>query len=226
MSISSETKKEIANDWLNKFPQLSIYTNSKLYKIIGPIAAGIEIVKLPRADEYRPYFVCYSLWDEKDCMDGPLLLQEISTPKGEQLNVPYSKHADHFESISEYAKNQILISFEENVHIKRLLEMISFGLGDPLMRISPPSQILLYTLKFHSVLYVNDPLLINQVLNEILLASKSWQPNLFEWKFGSFDNWLKEIKAKIDHRELFLKQIAINKQEKKLAKLKYSELVM
>ena len=55
-------KKKISDDWGNAFPQLSKYTQNKYYKILGSLLIGIELIKLPRVEEYSPHFVIYSLF--------------------------------------------------------------------------------------------------------------------------------------------------------------------
>ena len=57
-----DIKKQVAEDWQNAFPQLVKYAQNKYYKILGSVIVGIELIKLPKAEDYRPHFVIYSLW--------------------------------------------------------------------------------------------------------------------------------------------------------------------
>lgn len=227
MSLSNEVKKKILNDWLGAFPQLSSYAQNKLYKVVGPIVAGIEIPKLPRTDEYRPTFACYSLWksNEKECLEEPIFLLEMNNTRGFQLDISYNKHESIFHEAVACIRKQILIPFDRDVSLKGLFEMINNQFLHMLVKSSPVGQAKLYECKLFSALYVNDTALINKVLNEINQAAKSWQPSLFEWKFGKLDLWLQGLQEKIKHREDFLKQIEGNKQGKKISQLKTSELL-
>jgi len=226
MSISNDIKKSIAKDWLNEFSQLSAFAQDKLYKIVGPIIIGIEVFKQPRADDYRPYFVSYPLWksDLKNCLEEPTIIQEMRNKKGLQFDIPYSKHSNYFLEVVECTKTQVLIPFDEDINIKSLFEMINNQFTYTLVRSSPVQQAELYVFKLFSALYVNNEFLIKDVLSQIQKAGKNWQPNLFEWKFGAFDKWLQGLENKVNERDDFLNQIDVNKQDKKLQKLKSSEL--
>jgi hypothetical protein len=226
MSISNEIKKNITKDWLGEFPELSAFAQNKLYKILGPILIGIEIFKQPRADDYRPYFVSYPLWeiDIKKCLEEPIILQEMRNKKGLQFDIPYLKHTNFFPEVIECTKKQVQISFNKDVQIENLFEVINSQLTHTLIKSSPVQQAELYKFKFFVTLYIGDVSLINKVLDEIKEVGKNWLPNLFEWKYGKYDTWLQGVREKINQREEFLKQITTNKQDNKLKKLKSSEL--
>ena len=57
------------------------------------------------------------------------------------------------------------------------------------------------------------------VLNQIQTECKDWNMKIFETWHGNFDNWLEQLKAMVFRRDDFLKQIEINKQDRKIAKL-------
>ena len=77
MAIDKEIKKKVTEEWLNAFPQLSAFTQNKLYKVVGPYVIGIELIKSPFTEGYSPYFVIYPLWkkDVKTSLDYPILLK-------------------------------------------------------------------------------------------------------------------------------------------------------
>ncbi len=83
MAIDKEIKKKINRDWQDAFPQLSIYSQNKLYKIIGPLIIGLELIKSPFTDSYSPYFMMYSLWksDIKTNLDYPIILKYFKNKK-------------------------------------------------------------------------------------------------------------------------------------------------
>ena len=197
--ISKETKKSILNDWGAQFPQLYPYSQNKIYKILGMCIIGLELIKIPRCDDYRPCFVCYPLWkhDEKACLDEPLILQEILNNRHMQFDIPYLKHNIYFKKAIESTINQTKISFENDVLIDDLFEMINGQFSHTLVKYSPINQAKLYEFKFYAALYVNDKILIKKVLEEIKLASTKWLPNLFEWKYGKKDFWVNCLEEKV-----------------------------
>ena len=94
MAIDKEVKKKVIEDWQNAFPQLTLYDQDKLYKVVGPVIIGLELIKLPRTDEYRPHFVIYSLCgnkignDVKACLAGHILLKEYTIKKNYNIQYP------------------------------------------------------------------------------------------------------------------------------------------
>ncbi len=52
----SYEKKKVAAEWQSSFPELTQYAENKLYKLLGPLIIGIELIKLPRSPKYRPHF--------------------------------------------------------------------------------------------------------------------------------------------------------------------------
>ena len=83
-NLSLKIKKEIFKAWQNAFPQLTLYSQNNLYKKVGPIIIGIELIRLPRTEEYRPHFVMYPLWkkDILTCLSIPIILKEYKNKKG------------------------------------------------------------------------------------------------------------------------------------------------
>lgn len=96
--IDRSVKKKVIRDWSEEFTELSVFSQNKLYRKVTPFVIGLELLKVPRSDEYRPIFVCHSLWlsDVKRCLDYPVFLQEIENRKRLQCNIPYAKHSVFF----------------------------------------------------------------------------------------------------------------------------------
>ncbi|WPV66707.1 hypothetical protein [Chitinophaga sp. LS1] len=226
MTISNSIKKDILNDWSKEFQGLSPYAQNKLYKVIGPFVTGVEIFKLPRADDYRPYFVCYPLWksNEKECLEESIILQEIKNKRGLQFNIPYIKHSVFYREAVECAIKQIPISFDRDVSLSNLFDAINNQFSYILIKSSPVQQAKLLEAKIFAALYINDMVSIKKVLEEVNKSFQNWRPDLFEWKFGKPGNWLQGLQKIVNNREGFLKQVKANKQEKKIIKLKSSEL--
>lgn len=226
MAIDKEVKKKVTEEWLNAFPQLSAFAQNKLYKMIGCCVAGIELIKLPHSEEYRPHFVIYSLWqnDVKKCLDAPVLMKQLYNKKGLQFNIPYEKHTTFFNDAVDCFKKQISVSLNGDVTLKSLFEFVDSLFSDMLVKSNSAEQAKLFELKFYTALYTGNQSQVQNVLNQIQQASKNWNLQMFEVWYGKFDTWLQGLQEKVNSREEFLKQIEANKQDKKIAKLKSSEL--
>lgn len=226
MAIDKEIKKKVTEDWLKSFPQLSAYAQNKLYKVVGSCIIGIELIKLPHSEEYRPHFVIYALWksDVKKCLDAPVLMKQLYNRKGLQFNISYEKHTTYFNDAIECFRKQIPVSLNDDVTLKSLFEFVDSLFGDMLVKSNSAEQAKLFELKFYAALYVGNQIRMQNVLNEIEQSSKSWNMNMFEMWYGKFDLWFKGLQEKASNRDEFLKQIEANKQDKKIAKLHSSEL--
>lgn len=221
-----EIKKRVTEEWLSSVPQLSAFAQNKLYRIVGCTIIGIELVKLPKVEDYRPHFVLYPLWksDFKNCLDSPTILMEISNKKGLQFSIPYLKHISYFNEAIECLKKQLPILWNENVALKSLFDIVDNRFNDILIKSNSAQQAKLFELKFYTALYTGSQSQVQNVLNQIQQASKNWNMQMFEMWYGKFDTWLQGLQEKVSSREEFLKQIEINKQDKKIAQLKSSEL--
>ncbi|MGJ1409070.1 hypothetical protein ACR78Z_05295 [Sphingobacterium thalpophilum] len=226
--ITNNKKKVVANNWSDNFSDLSIYAQNKLYKICGPFLLGIEILSLPRTEDYRPIFVCYPLWkaDIRQCLEEPVFIQEIYNKKGFQFNIPYEKHLNFFYEALECTKEQVPILGHQYTSVRQLFEVFNKQFTQTLIKSSPVGQAKLFEAKLLGGLYVNDLNIVKQVFTELNEVSMSWSPKLFEWKYGKLDVWLQNLQQMIVNRIGFLKQIETNKQDKKVAKLHYSELTV
>lgn len=226
--VANNIKKEIINNWSNDFANLSVYVQNKLYKICGAFVLGIEILSLPRTEDYKPIFVCYPLWksEVKQCLDEPIFIQEIYNKKGFQFNIPYTKHIVFFQEAVECTKKQAPILLQQNVSLKQLFETIDKQFSQGIVRASPVGQIKLIEAKLLGALYVNDLNKCNSVFTELNKSVKNYDPNFLEWKYGKLDIWLQNLQTSITNRDEFLKQIEKNKQDKKISKLQSFELTV
>lgn len=221
-------KQKITEDWQNAFPRLVKYSQNKYYKILGPMIVGIELIKLPRLESYRPYFVCYPLWREnlKACFDAPIILKEFYDKKGIQFSIPYKKHNIFFSDVLNTIKKQMPLSLEGNVYLKNIILAIDEYSKVPPLNAAPTSylQARLQESKLEIVLYSGNEEYIQRVLNQILKSN--WDVNHFGvWKID-VNQWLDKMKDKINNRAKLLSHIKLNKQEKKLAKLVDSDIIV
>lgn len=227
MAIDKEIKKNVIGDWQNAFPQLSLYAQDKLYKVVGSIVVGLELIKLPRTEEYRPHFVIYPLWkkDVKSSLDYPILLKEYYNKKGLQYSILYEKHSAFFNDVLDSIKKQNPLPFEGNVASKKLMSVLDEYSKTPPLSAASTSylQAVLQEAKLKIALSISSEEAQN-VLEQI--NKKSWDIKSFNMWNIDINKWLQSLKDTITNRSEFLKQIEANKQDKKIAKLQSSELTV
>jgi hypothetical protein len=223
---SGEMKRKIIEEWRNSFPELSIFANNKLYKVVGPLVLGIELIKLPRTEEYRPHFVIYGLWEKdiKSCLDAPIMLKEFYNRKGLQYSIPYEKHGNYFYEVVESAKNLTAGLFGGNISLKNIISQLDEYSNSKPLSAAPNSylQALLQGSKLQTALYIGDDE-AGKIFESI--KNRKWDLNHFKLWGVDISNWIQELRKKIDNRESFLEIIRENKIDKKIQLLKGSELV-
>lgn len=226
--MDNKTKKIIKEVWLKEFPALSAYAQNKLYKIIGSFVCGIELINLPRSENYRPHFVIYPLYKEniKSCLDYPSLMFEFYNSKKLQLNLSYNDVGDKLKEALNIVSNNLQISLKGNVTLDSFYNLIdNVQKNDATYNSHSGKSASLLELKFYTALYVGSQSQIQNVLNQIEQSSKSWNMNMFETWYVKFDLWFKGLQENVSNRDEFLKQIESNKQDKKIKKLQSSELI-
>lgn len=231
MAIDKEIKKKVILDWQKAFPQLTLFAQDKLYKVVGPIIIGLELIKLPRTDEYRPHFVIYSLYgnkignDVKACLSGPILQQEYTNKKGFQYDVPYIKHSAFFNDVIQCVNKQSPLPFDGNISYKKILFVIDEYSKKTPWNAAPNSylQAALQEAKLKIALFIS----IEEAQNVLEQINKrDWDTSHFKTCGVDVSKWLQGLQETIFSREVFLKQIELNKQDKKIVQLKSAELVL
>jgi len=225
MAIDKEVKKKVIEDWQNAFPQLALYAQDKLYKVVGATVIGLELIKLPRTEEYRPHFVVYPLWkkDVKASLDFPFILKEYSNKKGLQYSIPYERHSAFFSDVIESVKKQTPLPFDSNISLKKIVSVIDEHSKTPPLSAAPNSylQAALQEAKLKIALFVGVTE-AQSVLEQI--NKRSWDTNHFKACGVDVSKWLQSLQEVTTNRDEFLKQIEANKQDKKISQLKSSEL--
>ena len=230
MTKNNEIQK-IGEDWSNSFPDLSIYKKNKIYKIVGPIVVGIELINLPNLNAYRPYFVVYSLWggrtgsDLRTCMSGPNMLIEIKNNNKLQFNIKYSEHDKFFQEAVLCFKKQILMAFNANVYLDILFSIVNFQTDFFPFRNHSGAKASLYDLKFKLSLYVEGNFRMLSILEEIKLEQKQWNMSQFEFTFGNFDSWFQNLRKEADNPEYFFSLVKANRDLLLSKGIKFSELI-
>lgn len=226
MAIDKEVKKKVIEEWLSAFPQLSAFNQNKLYKVVGPCLIGIELIKSPFTENYSPYFVIYPLWkkDVRTSLDYPILLKDFKDKRGFQYDIPYERHSAFFTDVIESVKNQTPLSFDRNISLKEIVYVIDQYSKTPPLSAAPNSYLQAAVqeakLKIALFIRVTEAQGILEQINK-----RDWDINHFKACGIEVDKWLQELQKTISNKEEFLKNIEINKEDKKISKLKGSEII-
>jgi hypothetical protein len=227
MGIDKTIKKKVTEVWLNVFPQLSAFAQNKLYKSVGPCLIGIELIKSPFKENYSPYFVIYPLWkkDVKTSLDYPILLKQFNDKKGFQYDIPYESHGVFLGEILESVKKQAILSFESNIAFRKLISVLDEYSKTPPLSAAPNSylQAVLQEAKLKMALFIGVAGALS-VLEQI--NKRNWDVKHFKACGVDVNEWRQNLQTTISNRDEFLKQIEVNKQDKKIAQLKSSELII
>jgi hypothetical protein len=225
MAVDREIKKKVTEDWKNAFPQLVLYAQNKLYKVVGSCILGIELIKSPHTESYSPYFVIYPIW-KKDVMaslDYPIFLKDFKNTKGFQYEIPYEKHSVFFSDVVDSVKKQTPLPFDGNISFKKIATAIDDSSKTPPLSAAPNSylQAALQEAKLKIALFIN----ITEAQSVLVQINKrNWDTSHFKAFGVDVSQWLQNLQEVITNRDEFLKQIETNKQDKKIAKLQSSEL--
>lgn len=231
MGIEKKVKQRIIEDWQNAFPQLTSFAENKLYKIVGPSIVGLELIKSNRTESYSPYFVIYSLWgsrignDIKACLAGPILLKDFKNKRGFQYDIPYEKHNLFFDELLYGIKEQIPLPFDGDISLKIFLEVLEEYSRTPPLSAAPNSylQAGVQEAKLKIALFIGLAEAL-EVFEEI--KKRKWDINHFKACGVDLDEWLQRLQALITNRDEFLNLIELNKLNKKISKLKTSDLIL
>lgn len=220
-----DPKKTVTNEWLIAIPELIAFSQNKLYKIVGCSIIGVELIKLPKIEAYRPYFVLYPLWEDtsKKCLNSPAILLEIINKKEFQFSIPFVENSLYFAEVIECVKVQVPILFTEIVTLKSLFQLVDILFSDILVKSNSAQQAKLLELKFYLALYADNQLQIQSVIDEIQERSKNWNLQMFEMWYGNFDLWQEGLEQKAANRKGFIKRIEVNKLDRKISQLRSSE---
>ncbi|MDH6310599.1 hypothetical protein M2451_003482 [Dysgonomonas sp. PFB1-18] len=227
MGIDKTIKKKIIEEWLNAFPQLTLYSQNKLYKVVGSCILGIELIKSPFTENYSPYFVIYPIWKKnvKANFDYPIFLKDFKNKKGFQYDIPYEKHSVFFDDVLDSIRKQTPLPFEGSLSFKKVETAIDDNSKVPPLSAAPNSylQAALQEAKLKIALFISSEE-AQRVFEQI--NKRSWDVKHFKACGVDISKWLQSLQETIFNREDFLKQIEVNKQEKKILQLKSSDLIL
>ena len=225
MGIDKAIKRKGIEEWRHAFPQLTLYSQNKLYKVVGSCILGIEFIQSPHIENYTPYFVIYPIWkkDVKASLDYPIFLKDFKNKKGFQYDIPYEKHSIFFDDVLDSVKKQMPLPFYGDISFKKVAIAIDDSSKTPPLSAALNSylQAVLQEAKLKIGLYISseESLKVFEQINE-----RNWDVNHFRACGVDVSKWLQSLQETISNRKDFLNQIEANKQDKKISQLKTSEL--
>lgn len=213
--------KNIVNDWQKQFPILSPYTPSTLYAKAGIILIGLRLDKV-MSNTYRVILEILPLWvQEKRKISIPVFFVELFDKKGGQFFIQYQLHKYLFEKATECANQQFGFILRENIWANDIFRLIDSFSSTLITKHNPIDWHRLFELKLALAFYLGRVDLIDTVKAEIEKETKYWNEKEFNHLFmKSIEEWKSDLYQKMGNRETFMKQVQLNMDDKKIAKLK------
>ena len=199
------------NQLLSNYKGLTELKKNQLYYLQGAFLIGIEIIKIPRIQKYRPHFSLYPLYGNQngfelnDCMKYPILFFEFFNRKNLQFSLrPNEDINEVIQSINE----TISFGFAKEVYFNDYLDWVKFISKNKNYRNTIKLPKLLETLYFNSLFFSEEKseFALSQI-DEILSDSNL---NIFNMYQG-YENWVNNLKSV--KRIEFMKILNNNKNE-------------
>ena len=128
-------RKEIIDDWQERFPVLSPYTPSTLYMKADIVLWGLRIDQI-FSKQYRIIFECLPLWENTlQKRNIPVFHTELLGKNGTQFFIDYASHDRLFQCASEFAEKQFGLFLKPKVEVSsgyslnQKLKSVMYGNG-------------------------------------------------------------------------------------------------
>lgn len=219
--------ENIVNDWQKQFPILSRYTSSSLYAKADIILIGLRLDKV-MSDTYRLILEILPLWvQEKREISIPVFFVELFNKDGGQFFIKYQLHNYLFEKATECANQQFGLILRENIRANDIFRLIDSFSSTLIPKHNPIKWHRLFELKLALAFYSGQANLINTIKAEIENETKYWNEKEFNNIFmKSIDEWKNDLYQKMENREMFMKQVHLNLDDKKISKLKRVHILL
>lgn len=222
---------QINNYWLNEFAELTKYSQNKLYKILGPLLIGVELIKLPRVEHYRPHFVIYSLLgnegesDLKSCLSYPVMLQQFFDRKKLQLSIPIKQGSVEVPDVIKQVKKSLPIPLDGDVALQTVINKIMEYSNNSTLGLSPNSylQARLYKSLLKIVICCGEANEYKSILSTI--NAKPWKEENFKLWSKNVNSWKESVNSLPNQRNSLLEVLNINLSNSKLSKLNSSNII-
>ena len=219
---------EIISDWQSAFPELKVFSRSRLFKVIGPFMAGIELNNLGGSSKYRPYFMIYPLYEQDldKCMDTPAVFHEFYNPKNIQYYIAIEKHKDFYAQIVKEIRTSLLLPFDRDIRFDELVAAVNTYLSRPIVVANAGlSKVIAYRFLYVCSLYIYDQNQTQRILKELQDCCASMAPARFLHFFGEYDKWFDGLHEMKEKRDEIIETIITNRANKKISQFPFNELV-
>ncbi len=204
--------------WLNEYEGLTKFKNDKLYCITGPFVLGIELVKLPRVQKYRPHFVIYSLYGLpsgttlKECMSYPVIMFELFNTRNLQFSLNFE---EEITEVKDSLNNFLTFRIGENISFECFLNWLDEAIDNPNLksRIRLPE---IWEVRYNLALYFSNKI-ADQVLEEINSSIEKLDEERCFKNYGGREKWYRKLIER--DRTEHLRIVEKNKNNKELKSL-------
>ena len=212
--------KNIVNDWKKQYPILSPYTSSALYARADIFLIGLRLDKV-MSDTYRLIFEILPLWvQEKRGISIPLFFVELFDKDGGQFFIKYQLHKYLFEEATECANQQFGLILRESIKANDIFRLIDSFSSTLIPKHNPIKWHRLFELKLALAFYSGQANLVYTTKEEIENETKHWDEKEFNHIFlKSIEAWKIDLYQKMGNKELLMKQVQLNLDDKKISKL-------
>lgn len=214
-------KKEIIDDWQERFSILSPYTPSTLYMKVDIVLWGLRIDKI-FSKRYRIIFECLPLWEESiQKRNIPVFHTELLGKNGTQLFIDYTSHVRLFQSASDFAEKQFGLFFKPEVVVSDVWKWLDQLSSSFIPKHNPIKLYRIFEFKVALALFLDDMNLMDKAKKEIDTEIRHWDVLHFQKLFSkSPDEWRAELDAKFEDRDSFIRLVDANMNDERILGLK------
>lgn len=214
-------KRDVLRDWQERFPALSPYTSSTLYMKADIVLMGLRCENV-MSGVYRIFFECLPLWEnEKKKMMIPVFCSELLDGKGLQFFIDYRLHDRLFPMAAAYVEKQFGIFLKEYISVDDVCGWLKKLSSSFVPEHNPIKLYRIFEFKLALALFFDDNNLFEKIEKEIDAEIRYWDSRLFERLFHqTVQTWKAALFLKMEDREAFVRQVHLNRDNKKIMRLK------
>lgn len=214
-------KKEIIDDWHDRFPILSPYTPSTLYMKADIVMWGLRIDQI-FSKQYRIIFECLPLWEDTiQKRNLPVFYTELLGKNRTQFFIDYASHDRLFQCASEFAEKQFGLFLKPKVEVSDVWKWLVQLSSSFIPEHNPINLHRILEFKLALALYLDDMNLMDKAKKEIDKEVRHWDVLHFQKLFSkSPDEWRAELYAKFEDRDSFIRLVDSNMNDKRIIGLK------
>lgn len=218
-------KKEIIDDWQERFPILSPYTSSTLYVKADIVLWGLRIDKI-FSKQYRIIFECLPLWEKFiQKRNIPVFHTELCGKNRTQFFIDYASHERLFQSASDFAEKQFGLFLKPEVVVSDVWKWLNQLSSSFIPKNNPIKLYRIFEFKVALALFLDDMKLMDQAKKEIDTEIRHWDVLHFQKLFSKFpDEWRAELYAKFEDRDSFIRLVDANMNDERIVGLKEAHL--